>query len=136
MILIKDWVGTLPSLRAGVEVLCRALSCRYAGLTTRVAEVHTDVHKLSPLAEQVGCVVDDVDDKKVEACHGVGLQGVVGGDGVALPSVQNVAVPIDDRLGRDLDPSLVGVTDLLLGQLDEPLGLDHDKVLDTINDGK
>ena len=65
----------------------------------------------------------------------MGLQGVVGGDGVALPSVQNVAVPIDDRLGRDLDPSLVGVTDLLLGQLDEPLGLDHDKVLDTINDG-
>ena len=47
-----------------------------------------------------------------------------------------VAVPIDDRLGRDLDPSLVGVTDLLLGQLDEPLGLDHDKVLDTTNDGK
>ena len=88
------------------------------------------------MAEQVGCVVDDVDDKKVEACHGVGLQGVVGGDGVALPSVQNVAVPIDDRLGRDLDPSLVGVTDLLLGQLDEPLGLDHDKVLDTTNDGK
>ena len=88
------------------------------------------------MAEQVGCVDDDVDDKKVEACLGVGLQGVVGGDGVALPSVQNVAVPIDDRLGRDLDPSLVGVTDLLLGQLDEPLGLDHDKVLDTINDGK
>ena len=87
------------------------------------------------MAEQVGCVVDDVDDKKVEACLGVGLQGVVVGDGVALPSVQNVAVPIDDGLGRDLDPSLVGVTDLLLGQLDEPLGIDHDKVLDTIKDG-
>ena len=57
----------------------------------------------------------------------MGLQGVVGGGGVALPSVQNVAVPIDDGLGRDLDPSLVGVTDLVeLGQLDEPLELDHD----------
>ena len=57
----------------------------------------------------------------------MGLQGVVGDDGVALPSVQNVAVPIDGGLGRDLDPSLVGVTDLVeLGQLDEPLELDHD----------
>ena len=55
---------------------------------------------------------------------------------VGRTSYDCVAVPIDDRLGRDLDPSLVGVTDLLLGQLDEPLGLDHDKVLDTINDGK
>ena len=133
--MIKDWVGTLPSLRAGVEVLCRALSCRYAGLATRVAEVHTDVHKLSPLAEQVGCEDDDVDDKDVEACLSVGLQGNVGGDGVGPRPVQNVAVPIVDGLGRDLDPSLVSVTDLLLGQLDEPLGLDHDKVLDTIKDG-
>ena len=133
---IKDWVGTLPSLRAGVEVLCRALCCRYAGLATRVAEVHTDVHKLSPLAEQVGCEDDDVDDKKVEACLVVGLQGLVGGDGVVPPSVQNVAVPIDDGLGRDLDPSLVGGTDLVeLGQLYEPLGLDHDTVLDTRKDG-
>ena len=51
-------------------------------------------------------------------------------------SVQNVAVPIVDGLGRDLDPSLVGVTDLIeVGQLDEPLGLDLDTELDTINDG-
>lgn len=55
-------MGTLPSLRAGVEVLCRALSCRYEDLTVFVAEVHTDLSKLSPLAEQVGFDDDDVDD--------------------------------------------------------------------------
>ena len=51
-------------------------------------------------------------------------------------SIIIVAVPIVEGLGRDLDPSLVGVTDLIeVGQLDEPLGLDLDTELDTINDG-
>lgn len=76
-------MGTLPSLRAGVEVLCRALSCRYEDLTVFVAEVHTDLSKLSPLAEQVGCGDDDVDDRDVEACLSEGLQGDVDDVGVA-----------------------------------------------------
>ena len=56
--------------------------CRYGDLSIPVAEVHTDLSKLSLVAEQVGC--EDDDGKDVEACHVVGLQGDVVGEGVAL----------------------------------------------------
>ena len=53
---------------------CAELSlCQYGDLSIPVAEVHTDLSKLSLVAEQVGC--EEVDGKDVEACHVVGLQG-------------------------------------------------------------
>ena len=66
-----------------VSRCCAELTlCQYGDLSIPVAEVHTDLSKLSLVAEQVGC--EDDDGKDVEACHVVGLQGDVDGEGVAL----------------------------------------------------
>ena len=92
-----------------------------------VAEVHTDLSEPSLMAEQVGCVVDDVD-KDVEACLGVGLQGDVGGvDGVAPRLVQNVAVSV---VAEGDFPEVLDETDLgpveLRQQTEPEVELDHD----------
>ena len=92
-----------------------------------VAEVHTDLSEPSLMAEQVGCVVDDVD-KDVEACLGVGLQGDVDGvDGVAPRLVQNVAVSV---VAEGDFPEILDVTDLepveLRQQTEPEVELDHD----------
>ena len=92
-----------------------------------VAEVHTDLSEPSLMAEQVGCVVDDVD-KDVEACLGVGLQGDVDGvDGVAPRLVQNVAVSV---VAEGDFPEILDVTDLepveLRQQIEPEVELDHD----------
>lgn len=92
-----------------------------------VAEVHTDLSEPSLMAEQVGCVVDDVD-KDVEACLGVGLQGDVDGvDGVAPRLVQNVAVSV---VAEGDFPEVLDKTDLepveLRQQTEPEVELDHD----------
>ena len=92
-----------------------------------VAEVHTDLSEPSLMAEQVGCVVDDVD-KDVEACLGVGLQGDVDGVDVVAPRlVQNVAVSV---VAEGDFPEILDVTDLepveLRQQTEPEVELDHD----------
>ena len=92
-----------------------------------VAEVHTDLSEPSLMAEQVGCVVDDVD-KDVEACLGVGLQGDVDGVGGVPPRlVQNVAVSV---VAEGDFPEVLDKTDLepveLRQQTEPEVELDHD----------
>ena len=92
-----------------------------------VAEVHTDLSEPSLMAEQVGCV-DDVVDKDVEACLGVGLQGDVGGVDVVAPRlVQNVAVSV---VAEGDFPEVLDKTDLepveLRQQTEPEVELDHD----------
>ena len=92
-----------------------------------VAEVHTDLSEPSLMAEQVGCVVDDVD-KDVEACLGVGLQGDVDGVDVVAPRlVQNVAVSV---VAEGDFPEVLDETDLgpveLRQQTEPEVELDHD----------
>ena len=92
-----------------------------------VAEVHTDLSEPSLMAEQVGCVDDDVD-KDVEACLGVGLQGDVDGvDSVAPRLVQNVAVSV---VAEGDFPEVLDKTDLepveLRQQTEPEVELDHD----------